>query len=78
MKAFLFTLVLALCFGVPRLFAAGSCQKTYRLKVHSGVEVILDGRLKEPVWQRVPAEESFDFHIPSSFGSLTVADKMEK
>ena len=28
-------------------------------------------------WCR-PDSESPDFHIPSSFGSLTVADKMEK
>ena len=55
------TFVLIVFLLTPRLFAAETCQKSYRLQVHSGVEVILDGKPTEDVWQQVSSEESFSF-----------------
>ncbi len=61
MKPSLLILLLAVPCGISQLFAAETCERSYRLQVHSGVEVILDGKPTEDVWKQIPSEKSFSF-----------------
>lgn len=61
MKPLPVILLLAVLFDIPQLFAAETCQKSYPLQVYSGVEIKVDGKSTEDVWELIVPEESFSF-----------------